>query len=99
VAAHRPIVRREETARGAGLRVGGCLAHRAEGEFSGREFVMKDIDDPLLYDMVINTDRVSYREAARLIAEAVSLIAEAVFTGRSAANSATAEKLVGRSLG
>ena len=32
----------------------------------------KDIDDPLLYHLVINTDRVPYAEAARMIAEAVS---------------------------
>jgi cytidylate kinase len=31
----------------------------------------KDIDDPLLYHLVINTDRVPYAEAARMIAEAV----------------------------
>src|SRR3990172_8238491 len=33
----------------------------------------KDIGDPLLYHLVINTDRVSYVEAARMIAEAVSV--------------------------
>ena len=32
----------------------------------------KDIDDPLLYHLVINTDRVSYPKAARLIADAMS---------------------------
>ena len=31
----------------------------------------KDIDDPLLYHLVVNTDRVSYREAARMILGAV----------------------------
>jgi cytidylate kinase len=31
----------------------------------------RDINDPLLYDLVINTDRVTYDEAARLIADAV----------------------------
>jgi len=31
----------------------------------------KDIDDPLLYDMVINTDRVKYAEAAQFIGDAV----------------------------
>ncbi len=31
----------------------------------------KDIDDPLLYHMVINTDRVSYDDAARLIGNEV----------------------------
>jgi cytidylate kinase len=33
-------------------------------------YYSKDIDDPLLYDLMINTDRVSYGEAARIIAEA-----------------------------
>jgi cytidylate kinase len=40
-----------------------------------RRYVKKyygaDIDDPLLYHLVINTDRVPYAEAARMIAEAV----------------------------
>jgi cytidylate kinase len=31
----------------------------------------KDIDDPVLYDLVINTDNTSYENAARLIGEAV----------------------------
>ena len=31
----------------------------------------KDIDDPILYDLVVNTDRFSYAEAAQLIGEAV----------------------------
>ena len=31
----------------------------------------RDIDDPLLYHIVINTDRVPYAEAARMIADAV----------------------------
>ncbi len=31
----------------------------------------KDIDDPLLYDLVINTDRLRYQDAAHLIGEAV----------------------------
>lgn len=31
----------------------------------------RDIDDPLLYHLVINTDRVPYAEAARMIADAV----------------------------
>jgi cytidylate kinase len=31
----------------------------------------KDIDDPMLYDLVINTDRISHGEAARLIGDAV----------------------------
>jgi cytidylate kinase len=32
-------------------------------------YYAKDIDDPLLYHLVINTDRVSYAEAASMIAE------------------------------
>lgn len=36
------------------------------------KYYEKDIDDPLLYHLVINTDRVSYPEAARLIADAMS---------------------------
>ena len=35
------------------------------------KYFESDIDDPLLYDLVINTDRVPYGEAGRLIAEAV----------------------------
>jgi cytidylate kinase len=31
----------------------------------------KNIDDPLLYDMVLNTDRMTYDQAAQLIADAV----------------------------
>ncbi len=31
----------------------------------------KDIDDPLIYDLVINTDAISYEAAARLVGEAV----------------------------
>lgn len=34
----------------------------------------KDIDDPLLYHLVINTDRMPYAEAARMIAEAVPTV-------------------------
>ena len=41
-----------------------------------RRYVQKyyrgDIDDPLAYDLVINTDRLSYVETAQLIAEAVT---------------------------
>jgi hypothetical protein len=45
-------------------------------EDRGRERYLKkyfktDVDDPLLYDLVINTDRISHDQAARLIAEAV----------------------------
>ncbi len=36
-----------------------------------KEYYGKDIDDPLLYDLVVNTDRVSYADAARVIADAV----------------------------
>lgn len=37
-----------------------------------KKYFGKDIDDPLLYHMVINTDLLSYEESARLIAEAAS---------------------------
>lgn len=36
-----------------------------------KKYFGKDIDDPLLYHLVINTDLVSYAEAARLIGEAM----------------------------
>jgi cytidylate kinase len=36
-----------------------------------KEHYEKDIDDPLLYDLVLNTDRMPYEEAARLIGDAV----------------------------
>ncbi len=47
-----------------------------EREDRGRERYLKkyfeaDVDDPLLYDLTINTDRVSHDQAARLIADAV----------------------------
>ncbi len=42
-----------------------------------RKYYGNDIDDPLLYHLVINTDRVSYAEASRMIAEAVSPHGEA----------------------
>ena len=50
--------------------------HLIQEEDRGRERYLKkhfnrDINDPLLYDLVINTDRVSFDEAARLIADAV----------------------------
>ena len=35
------------------------------------KYYEKDIDDPVLYHLVINTDRVSYPEAARIIADAM----------------------------
>ena len=45
-------------------------------EDRGRERYLKkyfeaDVDDPLLYDLTINTDRISHDQAAKLIAEAV----------------------------
>jgi cytidylate kinase len=45
-------------------------------EDRGRERYLKkyfeaDVDDPLLYDLTINTDRISHDQAARLIADAV----------------------------
>lgn len=36
-----------------------------------KKYLGKDVDDPLLYHLVINTDLVAYAEAARLIADAV----------------------------
>jgi cytidylate kinase len=36
-----------------------------------KRYFKTDLDDPLLYHLVINTDLVSYDEAARIIAEAV----------------------------
>jgi len=36
-----------------------------------RTYFNKDINDPLLYHLVINTDLVSYEQAARLISQAV----------------------------
>jgi hypothetical protein len=58
------------------------LSRKAALDFANREdrgrrrflkkYFSKDIDDPLLYHMIINTDRVSYAEAARMIADAVS---------------------------
>jgi len=36
-----------------------------------RKYFRADIDDPLIYHLVINTDRFSEDQAARLIAEAV----------------------------
>lgn len=36
-----------------------------------REHFGKDLDDPLLYHLVVNTDRVSYEEAAIMIGQAV----------------------------
>jgi len=39
-----------------------------------KKYYGEDIEDPLLYHVVINTDRVSVFEAARMIADAVSLL-------------------------
>lgn len=36
-----------------------------------KEYFGRDIDDPLLYHMIINTDEISYETAARLIGDAV----------------------------
>jgi len=36
-----------------------------------KEYYDRDIDDPVLYDLMINTDRVQYEEATRLIGDAV----------------------------
>ena len=36
-----------------------------------KKFFDKRIDNPLLYHLILNTDRVSYDEAARMIGEAV----------------------------
>ncbi len=38
-----------------------------------KKYFDKDIDDPLLYHLVINTELISFEEAARLIADAVSV--------------------------
>jgi cytidylate kinase len=36
-----------------------------------KEYFGRDVDDPGLYHLVVNTDRISYAEAARLIGDAV----------------------------
>jgi cytidylate kinase len=36
-----------------------------------KEYFDREIDDPLLYHMVINTDEISYENAVRLIGDAV----------------------------
>ena len=36
-----------------------------------KKYFKADVDDPLLYDLTINTDRISHDQAARLIADAV----------------------------
>jgi cytidylate kinase len=37
-----------------------------------KKYYGEDIDDPLLYHLVVNTDRMSHEEAARMIVESVS---------------------------
>jgi cytidylate kinase len=59
-----------------------------------KKYYAKDIDDPLLYHLVINTDRVSYVEAARMIAEASSARPDA--SGPAAVGPS---RLLGHSLG
>jgi cytidylate kinase len=49
---------------------------RSRREDRGRKRYLKryfdtDLDDPMLYHLVINTDLVPYEEAARIIADAV----------------------------
>jgi hypothetical protein len=54
---------------------GAAIEYVQDEDVGRKRYVKKyygqDIDDPLLYDMVINTDRVPYEEASRIIAEAV----------------------------
>lgn len=65
----RHLQEREELSREAALRL-------IDVEDRGRERYLKknfnrEINDPLLYDLVINTDRLSYDAAARIIADGV----------------------------
>ena len=51
---------------------------RMNEEDEGRRYYVKkhfnrDVDDPLLYDFVLNTDRLGHRAAAELIAQAVEI--------------------------
>jgi cytidylate kinase len=52
-----------------------ALAYVKEQDTGRRRYVKdhfhKDDDDPLLYDLVINTDRITYDDAARLIGDTV----------------------------
>jgi cytidylate kinase len=53
-------------------------ARRMAEEDEGRRYYVKkhfyrDVDDPLLYDLVLNTDRLGHRAAAELIAQAVEI--------------------------
>lgn len=41
-----------------------------------KKYYDADIDDPLLYHMVVNTDRVSHADAARMVADAVYPLGE-----------------------
>jgi cytidylate kinase len=43
-----------------------------------KKYYGRDIDDPLLYDVVVNTDRFAYAEAARMIAYAVAPAGDSV---------------------
>lgn len=57
--------------------------HRVQEEDAGRKrylkkYFGKDIDDPLLYHMVLNTDVLSHADAARIIADAAMPVSEAV---------------------
>jgi cytidylate kinase len=52
-----------------------------------KKYYGADIEDPLLYDLVINTDRVSYEEAGGLIAEALSVRLARLPVARSAVRS------------
>jgi cytidylate kinase len=38
-----------------------------------RKYFKKDINDPLLYHLVINTDLISFEEVAWMITEAIAL--------------------------
>jgi hypothetical protein len=54
----------------------GAAAYVRDEDIGRKRYVetyySKDIEDPLLYHLMINTDRVPYDEAGRLIADAVS---------------------------
>jgi cytidylate kinase len=58
-----------------GLSRKAALAFMKKEDGGRRRFVKRyfhqDINDPLLYHLVINTDRISYEEATRLIGDAV----------------------------
>jgi cytidylate kinase len=79
------------------------LGARAAAEYVRREdlgrkrYVQKyygaDIDDPLLYHLVINTDRVPYEDAARMIVEAVAGIPGAAERVARGSSTVTASRL------